>query len=264
MKPSRFPVNYGRQSGFPSTPVIGGFQLTNNVQLISERVDHPQQWVITLAPITLQRAVGVLPWLATFDGQVGVLPPTVPNNVPIVGVPSVPFRVLLAWGAGGVRYQTVFDYPVAGGTFGLLADTLDLNVVDPVLGTTTVTTLDDTPVFAAFMAPGSPGGHCTMMLSDRSSSAGQAIGQFAFWSIKPFARRLWMTQLVYANANVPYLVEMSDAGGTPLFASAQVTDGRSFPQPIPVPSGSALLKVTNLAAGGAGQIFRPLWEIELS
>lgn len=265
MKPHPYPVLYGRQSEFPSTPVLGGFELTNNVQLISERIDRPQQWVITLAPITLHKAVGVTPWANTLDGVVGALPvPPANGNIPNAALGSLPFRVLLSWGAGGVRYQTSFDYPVGGGTFGVLADTLDLNVIDPNSAKTLLADLGLSPVFAASMVPGVPSGPSTMHYLDATTSASIGIGNFAYWSVKPFARHVWLTNDVEANAAIDYQVEFVDGGGQAAWGSFRVQDGRSIPQPLPVPSAAYALKVTNLTAGGAGLIIRPLWVIELS
>lgn len=253
------PSNYGTRASFPFVPVAGGFSANNNVQLISARANQPTQWCVTLQPLNNFGAQQV-PWFAPWDGTATVLPN--PGSVPIVG-PSTPYRVTLEWGAGGVRSSAVFDYPYAGGVFGIVADTLDLNVADPTNGSTVYASTAEIPVFGAFMVPGSPTNPAPMHMTEVPSGA-LAAGAQVVYSIKPYSRGLWVSQLIPANAAVRYSVEFLDLAGTPLWATYRAVDGDSVPQPMPVPGGSVLVRITNLTAGGAGQQFRPLWEMGFS
>lgn len=257
---SRYPVLYGSSRPFPSVAVAGGFAVTNNVQLISERVQFPRQWVITCAPMTRNANPNAYPWYAPDDGT-AVAPPG--GNVPYQALPAVPYRIRLGWGAGGVRAQSEFDYPVAGGTFALLADTLDLNVVDPVQGSVVLASLDDVPWFAAFMVPGAPAARGTMRYTD-VVSADLSPGDVCLYSCKPFAREVWISNLNAAAAAQRYRVRFIDGAGVALWQTFRALDGDGVPQPIPVPSGCVLMELQNLAASAANMQFRPMWNIELS
>lgn len=257
---TRYPVLYGSSRPFPSIAIAGGFRVTNNVQLISERVERPRQWVITCAPMTANVNPNATPWYAPSDGT-GTAPPL--GTAPFQALSATPFQVLLGWGAGGVRSQTRFDYPVQGGTFGLLADTLDLNVIDPSAAAVTLTSLDYVPWFAAFMVPGVPSGRTTMRYTD-VVSADLAPGASAFYSIKPFAREVWISNLTLAAAAQRFQVRFLDGAGVGLWNTYRALDNGDLPQAIPVSSGACFMEVTNLAANVSNMQFRPMWNIELS
>jgi hypothetical protein len=258
MSRTQYPVNYGRTAQFPTVPAPGGFLLTNNVQLISERVASPRQWLVTVLPITLARAVGIVPWLAPWNGIPGALP--VAGDVPWgSSLASRPYRVGLAWGAGGVRSLTEFDYPANGGTFAVVADTLDLNVYDPVSGTTVIPDAGSAPVFGAFMAPGTPAYTSRMTFLDVTANV--HLAEVAYYAVKPFARRVFISQSEATTAATPYIVEFLDAGGNVVLGDLS-TNAADVAE-LPVPCGSTIMRVTG-TAGGAGHFVTPVWEIELS
>ncbi len=255
-----YPSNYGRIAPFP---VDTTGRVTGNVQLISERVGHPSQWVITVTPMTLAGSRGVIPWRSPVDAQVNQLPVgAFVGTVPAAAQQSLPYQLDVSWGAGGAINRARMDYPLAGGTFGLLADMLDVNVISG--SSALVLSPENVPVFGAFMVPGQSSSESTMRFLDAPSSVAQAVGDFAFWAVKPFARSVYITQLEPSNAAVAYSVEFLDGAGSVAWATFRAVDGTSVPQPLPVPSSSVYMRITNLTAGLAGQRFRPLWTIELT
>lgn len=258
---NRFPVNAGVQRPFPVAPVPGGYAVTQNVQLISERVAEPRQWVITLSPITLQKGVGVVPWANQIDGVVAITAPAFVagmGNVPYPSLPAIPFRVALNFGAGGIRNHAEFDYPVGGGTFGITADTLDLLVFNP-QGNPVVTIPDanDVPVFGAMMVPGAPMSPSSLTLTDVNGNADNGPGESVLWSVKPYARHVWVSQLHNSGSGGLFNVIFYDASGLPLWNTLRAVDTVR----VPVPSGACFMTVVSIAGG---QLFRPMWEIELS
>jgi len=256
--PSGLTPNYGSRNRFPVSPAPGGFSTNNNVQLISARVVDPIQWVVTLQPM-VQSGFQALPWDAPWDGA-ALLPIT--GHVPQSD--SIPYRVRVTWGAGGVRGDAFFDYPVAGGSFGVVADTLDLSVFNPTLVASVYATEEEIPVFGAFMVPGvSTNQLAPMNFADVPQSFAAGIGDVVRWSVKPYARRVWISQLLAPNAAVRYRVSFPGAGGNDWWNSYRVLDGDSIPQPIPVPNGTNHLRIENLTGGGGGMMFQPLWEIQL-
>jgi hypothetical protein len=256
-------TNFGQSNSFPSTPVGATFVSQNEVQLISARVKKPTQWTITLQPMVRTDAT-TIPWAtAGVDGQVGVVPTPANTTAPVL-VPSTSFRCVLRWGAGGVAGETRFDYPYAGCVFSIVADNVDLKVIDPASATATYASQGQVPRFGAFMVPGTPGDVDPLTFGDVQSSTSQAIGQVAYWFIKPYARTVRINQLLIANAAQAFSVEILDGGGVPLVASFRYLDTGNGPPELPVPAGAEYLRVTNLTGGGGGQVFRPIWTIGLS
>ncbi len=254
-------TNFGARLGFTIVPTVGGVMLQNNAQLITAQIPRSMPWVITVEPCTRKASQGTTPWFTPFDGVVngGILGGNDPQNS------AAGYKMSLAWGAGGIRQNAVFDYPMAGGSFSLVADTVDMFVINPFGSSPPVYPTDeDSPVFGAFMVPGELATDCGMMLSDVPQSTSAAIGDVARWSVKPHARWLYISQRVAANATAKYKVAFRSAAGTDdlwvTFLGQDAGNGlANAPCPIPVPPQATHVTLTNIDGGGAGMLWNILW-----
>lgn len=260
--------NLGSTNPFPTQTTAGGLLCTNNVQLISARVDKPLPWAVTLAPVTTKRYPSVVPWAALpFDGIVGAVPP---SSVGVVAIPAIEsangFKVRLEWGAGGVRGVAVFDYPSAGQVFGVTAEQLDLNVFVPNTPTTLYAADGDVPVFAAHMVPR----QCdkSVRYTDVAQNAGCSNVQSVGWSVKPYARYLHVSQLVKGNRAKLYSVTFyNDAGVDPLLTTYLAQDFGSqntSARPIPVPPQATYVVLAAVDDAEFEWFWRLTWECELA
>jgi hypothetical protein len=113
---------------------------------------HARRLVVTLAPIQRQGSPQT-PWFGTPANPAGRTGTPIGSGY---GAPNVGRAFIrLQWGAGGVSQQTVLEYPVIGGSFGIVASNVKIDVwvqVDP----TQWVTSDDFPVFTAWVGPGEP------------------------------------------------------------------------------------------------------------
>lgn len=251
--------NYGRRAGFGVVPVPGGFAVQNTVQLLSVRPARASAWTITLEPCTRQGNPGQVPWLSTFDGT-EVVPSAVNFSAPVNSASG--YKVNLAWGAGGIRQQAVFDYPMAGGTFSVFADTVDLSVsgIDP---TQVYVQESMLPIFGAFMVPGSCAQSAGMRLSDVPQAANTLAGNTVRWAVKPHGRWLWVAQLNGANIADQYTVGFDNV--STLWASLQQEGAGSIntaPNPIPVPPQATFVTLTaGPATVAPGMYWAIMWEL---
>lgn len=188
--------NIGNQRPMATVPAAGGLVTLDNTQLVSMRVDNPRQWAVTLQQPTIPN--GVQPWAQDFDGRTYNPPPGPP--VSVFGAPLIPatasgvtskLQALLRWGAGGVSFLARFDWPMAGGVFGVTADQFDLSVfVDNGGSAQQGIAPAQVPVIGAFMVPGQPSDPTPLRWYDKPPPADIGVGAFADWSVKPYARRV--------------------------------------------------------------------------
>jgi len=246
--PLGYPVNIGKRDRLASNPDGGGnFVVLPQTQLIAARFKVPRQWVVTLMQPVIGLS-GVSPWVSTFDGS-STYPAVAPALMTAPELPvASPMEVHLRWGAGGVIFETKFDYPAAGGTFGVTADTLNLDVsfrgVLP-----TYNALDLVPVVGAFMVPGiaADSTPCRWReLGDAGTGyTAIAAGEDAFWAVKPYARRL---RLASSDIATRYLVEWLDTAGASLWTErvnlAAVGDARI----VDVPAQATVVRVVSNSA----------------
>lgn len=246
-------VNRGRTASFPALAVPGGFRTSNNVQLISARIDYPRTVTVTMLPLVRRGSMSV-PWSFAGDGLV-------PTGATVLDPLPIParFRAKLLWGVGGVRAETQFDYPTAGACFTLTADTLDLDVIDPNAAATLYLNDGEMPVFGAFWVDdASPNAANAMRWSDVASQS-IATGQTAIWTIKPWAR--WLT-LCVLDPTASVKVSFEDNNGNVVGCNNNVTSrDATHAGRIPVPAGCTLLRVLN--DNVASQIVVPIWDIQL-
>lgn len=262
MKPVDLSANYGSTNPFPSAPLGGGtFSVTQNVQLVSARVVRPLAWAIMLQPVTRSDFRSTVPWQTAFASGTLGLNPTTPN-IPRACIGG--YKVKLTWGAGGVRGDAVFDYPMAGGVFGLFGDTVDLSVFVPTGQPTTVyPDQGSIPVFGAFMVPGTSTG--SVRLTDVEPDAATAVGSSRQWAVKPYAKALWVSSAFSVGAGL-YAVEFLNSAGALLWGTQQGQDAGSSNEqgrPIPVPPQATTVRLTNIS-GGAGMLWSLMWDIGLS
>jgi hypothetical protein len=162
-------------------------------QLISARVNSPRQWVMTMAQ-AMKGDSGTAPWTFPDGTPIAVNPIlTAGGNIPLMPGESQALQVALRWGAGGAAFQTRFDYPIFGASFGLTADTVDLNVTlkNPAFSTT-YASLAVVPVVGAFMVEGVAVEPSPVEWFERLLVVG-AAPQSRTWSVKPYSKQLLLT-----------------------------------------------------------------------
>lgn len=268
----------GARQRMLSTDIGGGLVRVQRTQLISARVDEPRQFLVTLAQIATEQ--GSTPWEASFDGYLGTwVPPGLVFNAPAVpsvsvgGVFSTVLQCNLRWGAGGVSYTAAFDYPVAGGSFGITADTIDINVgfrgnaspggIEP----------ERVPVIGAFMVEGVAADPQPLRWAE--STRAFAPGEFLWWSVKPYARKLrLMCPFAGTVGGMVWGQFYCLNGPFPAFAGLRQfmltdTNGGSGPPGIDavidVPPGAEFFSLYNVPAAqggaGVGTLVYPEWQI---
>jgi hypothetical protein len=255
------PGNFGTSQAFPSVRDGALVRITNNVQLVSMRVKAPLSWVVTLTPCTNKGAQQV-PWVA--QDWAGI-----PEALPVFGttpyVPTNGYKVRMTWGSGGVRSETLFDYPMAGATFGVVAETLDLSVQasDP----SSVDTVDDeslVPVFGAFMVPGEVIANVAVNRTEEVAQSTPAhTGETVRWPIPFYARELTVWNRSLDNASTLYSVRFENTAGMELLTTWNAQDAGSentTQRPIIVPAQAERVAITPLGdTGGGGSLFGLMW-----
>lgn len=237
----------GFQTPVVTSPITGGFQMVNT-PLLRANMPIPRQWLVTLAPP--MRGPQPLPYRATFDGTSTV--PTAANfgapQMVSVGTPLETLQVTVRWGAGGVRSQSAFDYPMLGGTFSLTADSMDISVAAKYGGAVTFGSAAEIPILAGWYVEGSPCDPTPMAWSELPVTVN--AGSDAYWSIKPYAKELVASVIGTTQARFEWL----NAAGSTL-ATVRVFPtviGAPTDQPVlQVPRQAALLHVVNDGVGNA-------------
>lgn len=193
------PTVIGRRTTLSTQPGTGGLIVSGPTQLISARTGSPKQWLITLMQPTTSRS-GINPWGSTFDG--GAFPPVPPAifTAPVLPDQAQGMQVRLRWGAGGVAFETAFDYPAAGGAFGLTAEYVDLNVGFKAPVVAPYATADLVPIVGAFMVPGSAADPSPLRWLDVPGNLTTSALATRSWAVKPFARSV---RLSFAGAMAP-------------------------------------------------------------
>lgn len=249
-----FKATRGARQRMESTAVVGGFAL-RATQLIREQTLPMGQYLVTMMPPT--RGDGVVPYVTTYDGT-AVYPAPAPliNTAPILPDPAAALQVAVSWGAGGVRYQTAFDYPVVGGTFSITCDAMDVNV--SVKGGQVIAYNDVNliPVVGAFYVLGAPVDDTPMAWLEPVIAV--PAGGVANFAVKPFAKELAFS----ANIAVSVRVSFMNAAGTLLWDRlyTKVAGTTDIADTVQVPRQAAVVAIT-AAAGTA--IFLE-WGIGLS
>jgi hypothetical protein len=262
-RPQLHPVEHepeaiqGRRVRLTTQQNGAGQYIVQSTQLISARVKQPREWVVTL----LQASKGghaVGPWEYTEGSATWPADATVPV-IPIGAQQRM--QVALRWGAGGASFTSKFDYPDAGGAFGITADTLDLNVAFKQPATSTpYTSLDDVPMVGAWMVEGRAADPTPLRWREISKGLGGAGATAAFWTVKPWSRKLHVSTgsgtapagalLQFLDGASALLWEKSLAG-----ASAAIVDVE-----IDVPAEAVGIKITN---GATPAIYYLEWKIGL-
>ncbi len=233
-----------------------------STQLISARV-RGGQWVMTLMPATTV-GQGALPWFASFDG--GATAPTAATfsapvlpNGPVGAGRIGALQCVLGWGAGGAKWETRFDYPAAGATFGLCADRVDLNV-QLRFASSLYTTPGAVPVVGAFMVPGIAANPIPLWWMEAIRDVASAGP--VYFAVKPYARKLKLVA-PGASANDVWLVSWEDgAAGHTLSEDVVIADAAGMHAIIDVPSQATSVEIDN--GGAAPQALFAQWQIGLT
>lgn len=244
------PANIGRDVRMNSQgDGAGGFFL-RDTQLISQRVSEPKQWVVALRQAS--KASGVIPWLQDFDGgtyTAGTSKFGAPN-MPSSGGSYVPLlQATVRWGAGGASWFATFDYPTAGRTFGLVADTLDINIAVKFSQNQNAVAAADVPVLGAFMVPGQPTDPHPLRSLDPIGGIA-AINDSAFYSVKPFAKKVHLTLPGATKVSAQFLTTSANGAtfGLPSLTLVPAAAGATIDAVLDVPAQAEMLVVTQQAA----------------
>jgi hypothetical protein len=246
-----FKGTLGRRTVVNSLGQVPNLQV-QATQLISARFDAPRQFIVTVAPAARADA-DVLPWSSiNIDGGAPTGFPQTPNNfnAPVVDVLAAfgnSLRLEMRWGAAGAAWVTQFDYPLAGGAFGVTADMLDLNVATT--GTANIATLGQLPVVGAFMCAGAPAHPQPMRwreIPNQLTASGGATPA-RVWAVKPYARQLSIASF---NCQSGVRVDFMSASLVNTFQTYRFGQASpiGFLQVVDVPANAAIVKVTNLDA----------------
>lgn len=244
---ARYPVNIGKRTPMNVDVVPGGVAL-RDTQLITQDFPSPEQWVITLGQAVKQGTArgGVTPWQQNWDGTAVALPIVAPAyfNAPAFPWSGSALQVALRWGAGGTSFETRFDYPVNGCAFGLLADSVNVDVVvrgAPAPADTP--TLADVPVIGAFMVPGIAADPTPLRWRDVDSGLlNSAATAIARWSVKPYARRV---RVEFQGPAANTFILFTDTAGVVLSQYVNTAPGFYI---VDVPAQATLLEVNNNSA----------------
>ena len=153
---------------------------SNPLQLISwQGVGHPERLVVTLGTIVRQGSPGV-----PYAGS-----PALANyQAPNIGQP----QCRLQWGAGGIRQQTTFAWPVMGGSFGITAESLSLDAFASGFGAWA--TPAEYPVFSAWVMPGDPPANPMPMQSTPYAPAGLGAASVIIYRVQSsFVQSLYIS-----------------------------------------------------------------------
>lgn len=246
------PAVIGRQIQLAVQP-DGATFVAQPTQLISHRQNAPRQWVITIAQ-ALVGPNGVTPWQVPTASEGSNVAPGPGTEVPRTSG-SNPMQVALRWGAGGAAFLSRFDYPLAGATFGLTADTVDVNVVfrDAPLAYAAMAIV---PVVGAFMVPGLAADPSPLRWYDNPGIV--AAGDSGYWSVKPYARRVRVL-ISAANAVDSYVAFREGIGG--ILMQQSLIAGRHALE-IPVPAQASVFEYFN--NGAVNVSVQVEWQIGLT
>lgn len=237
--------NIGRRVPASNNPVAGGFRLSDT-QLITARWEQARQWIVTLMPAT--KTNGSTPWISTFDGGTAY-PPVAPAiftapEIPGGGAGTEP-KCHLRWGAGGVAFETRFDYPQHGAIFGVTADSFDLNVFfDPNGNFTT-----EVPEFGAFMVPGFAADPTPLhwLEAQRSIAAAPGPGHIRYWAVKPWSRTVRVAVTSGLVGNEIQLVFLNTNNITLFLDRFSIESGTGLVHEVEIPATATVLGVQNLS-----------------
>lgn len=246
--------NVGYLTPMATTPQAGGLVTLNDTQLITARVNEPRQWVITMAQVG--RAGNPQgPWLQNFDG-------TPYNNVTAqFGAPVTPqqpgvslsmLQVRVSWGAGAVRFSTAFDYPLMGGSFGLTADTVNVDVTLHSAAAQTPILPATVPVVGALMVPGQAVDPTPLRWLEPEVNLPANSG--ATWSVKPYARKVHIVAPTCAKIFGGFFIVTGVANNLQMvkrFNYVEPVAGAGIDVVVDVPAQAEALGFTNNTAGAA-------------
>lgn len=244
----------GRRTVMLTQPFGGNVTLLPTPLIRASKL-QPRQWLVTMMAPTI--GAGSTPYAATFDGD--AYPPAGGDIYTAPLLPDIPaaLQVAVQWGAGGVRYETKFDYPALGGTFSVTADAMDVfaTVKNP---QAIVYVAANVPVIGAFFVEGAPVDDTPMAWAEEGINV-LAAGAPA-WSVKPFAKELL---LIAEPAITDLRVQWLNTLGTVLsqldFAAVA---GNSYNLRLDVPRQATVVRVTNRGAVAGGVWLE--WGIGLS
>jgi hypothetical protein len=236
----------GFQKRMLTTPSGAGVQL-QPTPLVRANLAQPRQWLVTLFAPT--RGAQPLPYRSTFDGT-NAVPTSATFGAPTFNAAGLILQTLqlhVMWGAGGVRNETIFDYPLVGGTFSITADSMDINAqmrsAEPVVYGAT----EDIPVISGFYVPGAPVDPTPMAwLEFPVALAGLAD---IWYAIKPFSKSVHLMVGTTGVAVERIGVEWYNTAGAQIAGTEHLQQAPgSFDLTLEPPHVATLLHVVNRTA----------------
>lgn len=225
-------------------------------QLIRQQHMPMGEYLVTMMPPT--RGDGVVPYVSTFDGA--AYPPVGATiyTAPALPDPASCLQVSVDWGAGGIRYQTAFDYPALGGTFSITCDRMDISVGVKGNQAIAYNDINLVPVVGAFYVIGAPVDPTPMAWLE--PVGGVLAGADAFWAVKPFSKELVFS---VAGAATTTRIEFLNTLGTTLWSRQYVRGAGTsdIADVVQVPRQATVVRFVCL--GGAATIYLE-WGIGLS
>jgi hypothetical protein len=242
-------ANRGRSTVMGTTGALGALTLIPTL-LIAEEHPDPNEWVITIAPPTTQLQGPTIPYNQAVPIDGTTTPPTTANtNLP--ALPGAGLQMNLRWASGGITFNTQFDYPVLGGTFGLTAETVNLDVVlKPWPLPVTFASVNVVPVVAAFMTPGRAADPTPLYWQEQPTGVTEATS--AYWIVKPYARKLHITSTgIVFTAGDQVFIEWGAIANGALFREQIAIQGPAgngyIDSVFDVPAGAQYVRFANTA-----------------
>ena len=254
---AEYKATQGAKTRMANTPVPGGFAL-NRTQLIREQRIPMKEYLVTVMPPTTGN--GVTLYVSTFDNT-NIYPPgggTI-YSAPVLPDPAAALQMLVSWGAGGIRYQTAFDYPALGGTFSITCDAMDIDVGVKGNQVIAYNDLNLIPVVGAFYVEGAPVDDTPMAWLEPLGAV--PAGGNTFWAVKPFAKELVFA--INGGAITSVRVEFLNTAGTTLWVRnyTRVVGDPDVADTIQVPRQATVVRIVCLGGAGTASLE---WGIGLS
>jgi hypothetical protein len=247
------PANVGRV-----TPIsVNGLTAADVTQIVTASYPEARQLVVTLAQVT-RLANASTPWVA-------------PRSSPAFNGPALPaaavLRVRCRWGAGGVSFLSIADYPLAGGSFSVMAQSVSVDAVwfDLTTGlpaTPTFASAAEIPVVGAFLAEGVSAVAEPLRWTDPglNLAAAPGPGNDAELNVVPYARTLALVSDTPLATDL--LVFWRTAGAVNLQVRRYTgAVGAGLDVLIDVPPMAVAVQVANLSPSPI--FIRPIWRLGL-
>lgn len=230
-----------------TAPVAGGVVLAPT-QLVQWHSPEPTQYIVTLAQA--QRDANAVPWQMPAEGGTAIIP----TNIPTIPSGADALMCDIRFGVAGASTRVLFDYPSAGGTFGITADAIELTVRTRKTPSDTLATV--VPQVGAMLVEGIA---TSSEMTWTEAGVTFVANTSRYWTVKPFAKTLRVAVINAAGGEIVTFIGGPPASPT-LWRQHVAAAGASVLE-VPVPSGAVMVQFQNLAATPTAFL---QWVVELS